>query len=47
MNTLGQVIIALALGVVFAGVYMAALTAMIARLNAIVEFIRWFFFPAA
>jgi hypothetical protein len=47
MNTLGQAIIALALGVVFAGVYMAALTAMIARLNAIVEFIRWFFFPAA
>jgi len=43
LGTLGQVVIALALGVVFAGVYMAALTALVARLNASVELFRLFF----
>lgn len=45
LGALGQAVIALALGVVFAGVYMAALTALITRLDAVIEFFRWFFFP--
>ena len=44
---IGQILIAIALGVVFAGVYMAALTAMVERISALVDFIRWFFNPAA
>ena len=47
VGTLGQSVIALALGVVFAGVYMAALSALIGRLSALIEFVRWFFLPAA
>jgi hypothetical protein len=37
---IGRIFIALTLGVIFAGVYMAALTAMIERLSAIINFIR-------
>jgi len=42
----GQAMIAIALGAVFAGVYMAALAALVERLGALVEFIRWFINPA-
>lgn len=42
----GQAMIAIALGAVFAGVYMAALAALVERLSALVEFIRWFINPA-
>jgi len=37
---LGRIFIAITLGVLFAGVYMAALTAMIERLSSIINFIR-------
>ncbi len=37
---LGRLFIAITLGVLFAGVYMAALTAMIERLNSVINFIR-------
>ena len=37
---LGRVFIAITLGVLFAGVYMTALTAMIERLSSIINFIR-------
>jgi hypothetical protein len=37
---IGRIFIAITFGVLFAGVYMAALTAMIERLNAIINFIR-------
>jgi hypothetical protein len=36
----GRIFIAITLGVLFAGVYMAALTAMIERLSSIINFIR-------
>jgi hypothetical protein len=36
----GRIFIAITLGVVFAGVYMAALTAMIERLSSIINFAR-------
>jgi hypothetical protein len=36
----GRVFIAITLGVIFAGVYMAALTAMIERLSSIIDFFR-------
>ena len=36
----GRIFIAITLGVVFAGVYMAALTAMIERLSSVINFIR-------
>lgn len=39
-GSLGRIFIAITLGVIFAGVYMAALTAMIERLSSIVNFIR-------
>lgn len=38
--SLGRIFVAITLGVVFAGVYMAALTAMIERLSSIINFIR-------
>jgi hypothetical protein len=44
---LGKVMIAIALGVAFAGVYAAALTALVERLDALVKFIFWFISPAA
>jgi hypothetical protein len=47
LTFLGKVMIAIALGVVFAGVYAAALTALVERLSALVEFIFWFINPAA
>jgi len=37
---LGRIFIAITLGVLFAGVYMAAITAMIERLSSIINFIR-------
>lgn len=37
---LGRIFIAITLGVLFAGVYMAALTAMIERLSSVINFIR-------
>jgi hypothetical protein len=43
----GKIIIAIALGVVFAGVYSAALTALVERLSALVTFIFWLINPAA
>ncbi|RPJ26970.1 MAG: hypothetical protein EHM33_09680 [Chloroflexi bacterium] len=36
----GRIFVAITLGVIFAGVYMAALTAMIERLSSIINFIR-------
>jgi hypothetical protein len=36
----GRIFIAITLGVLFAGVYMAALTAMIERLSSVIQFIR-------
>jgi hypothetical protein len=39
----GRIFIAITLGVLFAGVYMSALTAMIERLSSIINFIRQFF----
>ena len=38
--SLGRIFVAITLGVLFAGLYMAALTAMIERLSSIVDFIR-------
>jgi len=38
--SLGRIFIAITLGVLFAGVYMAALTAMIERLSSVINFIR-------
>jgi hypothetical protein len=40
---LGRIFIAITLGVLFAGVYMAALTAMIERLSFVINFIRQLF----
>lgn len=40
---LGRIFIAITLGALFAGVYMAALTAMIERLSSILDFIRQLF----
>jgi hypothetical protein len=37
---LGRIFIAITLGVLFAGVYMAALTAMIERLSSMINFLR-------
>jgi hypothetical protein len=37
---LGRLFVAITLGVLFAGVYMAALTAMIERLSTVIDFIR-------
>lgn len=37
---LGRIVIAVTLGVLFAGVYMAALTAMIERLSSLIHFVR-------
>ena len=39
---IGRVFISITLGVLFAGVYMAALTAMIERLSSIINFVRQF-----
>lgn len=39
---LGRIVIAVTLGVLFAGVYMAALTAMIERLSSIIHFVQSF-----
>jgi hypothetical protein len=36
----GRIFVAITLGVIFAGVYMAALTAMIERLSSIINFFR-------
>lgn len=38
--SLGRIFVAITLGVLFAGLYMAALTAMIERLSSIIDFIR-------
>ncbi len=38
--SVGRIFVAITLGVLFAGVYMAALTAMIERLSSIIDFIR-------
>jgi hypothetical protein len=38
----GRIFVAITLGVIFAGVYMAALTAMIERLSSIIDFFRQF-----
>ena len=38
--SLGRVVVAITLGVLFAGVYMTALTAMIERLSSIISFVR-------
>jgi hypothetical protein len=38
--SLGRIFVAITLGVLFAGLYMAALTAMIERLSSIINFIR-------
>jgi hypothetical protein len=46
LSFLGKVMIAIALGVVFAGVYAAAMTALVERLDALVKFIFWFINPA-
>lgn len=43
ISALGRIFIAVTLGVLFAGVYMAALTAMIERLSSIINFIRQLF----
>lgn len=43
---LGKIMIAIALGVIFAGVYSAALTALVERLSALINFILWFITPA-
>jgi hypothetical protein len=40
ISWLGRIFIAITLGVLFAGVYMAALTAMIERLSSVINFIR-------
>jgi hypothetical protein len=40
---LGRIFVAITLGVLFAGVYMAALTAMIERLSSMINFIRQLF----
>jgi hypothetical protein len=40
---LGRIFIAITLGVLFAGVYMAALTAMIERLSSVINFVRQLF----
>ncbi len=42
MAWLGRIFIAITLGVLFAGVYMAALTAMIERLSSILNFRQFF-----
>jgi hypothetical protein len=42
ISWVGQAFIALTLGVVFAGVYTAALTALVERLSALVDFVRLF-----
>ncbi len=39
LSYLGKILIAIALGVVFAGVYSAALTALVERLSALVNFV--------
>ena len=36
----GRIFVAITLGVLFAGVYMAALTAMIERLSSVINFVR-------
>ena len=43
----GKIIIAIALGVIFAGVYSAALTALVERLSSLVTFLFWLINPAA
>jgi hypothetical protein len=40
MAWIGRIFVAITLGVLFAGVYMAALTAMIERLSSVIDFIR-------
>jgi hypothetical protein len=45
ISWVGQGFIAIAFGALFAGVYAAALTAMIERLSFLVEFIYSFIFP--
>lgn len=47
LSFLGKMMIAIALGVVFAGVYAAALAALVERLSALVQFIFWFINPAS
>jgi hypothetical protein len=41
LNMVGKVLIAIALGVLFAGVYSAALTALVERLYSLVTFLLW------
>lgn len=40
ISSIGRIFVAITLGVLFAGVYMAALTALIERLSSIIDFIR-------
>jgi len=47
LSFLGKIMIAIALGVIFAGVYSAALTALVERLSALINFIFWFINPAS
>jgi hypothetical protein len=42
VSLVGRIFVAITLGVLFAGVYMAALTAMIERLSSIIDLIRQF-----
>jgi hypothetical protein len=46
LTMVGKIIIAIALGVVFAGVYSAALTALVERLSSLVTFLMWLINPA-
>jgi hypothetical protein len=46
LTMVGKIIIAIALGVLFAGVYSAALTALIERLSSLVNFLFWLITPA-
>jgi len=47
ISFVGQVFIALAFGSLFVGVYAAALTALIERMNAIIQFILQFIWPVS
>jgi hypothetical protein len=47
LSGLGQMFIALAFGAVFAGVYAAAMAALVERMDAILQFIRMLITPAA
>ena len=47
LNMVGKILIAIALGVLFAGVYSASLTALVERLSSLVTFLFWLINPAA